>query len=149
LNVPGIVGFGKACALCELEMEAEGQRTAALRDRLEQGLLELKGAGAKVNGSILYRLPQMTNISFQGADGEALLAGLGKNVALSSGSACTSASMEPSYVLKALGLADELAHSSLRMGLGRFTTEEEVEYAIGQIGKTVLNIQNNRHTVIK
>jgi cysteine desulfurase len=147
LNVPGIVGFGKSCALCEQEMEAEGQRTAALRDRLEQGLLELKGA--KVNGSRLYRLPQVTNISFQDADGEALLAGLGKNVALSSGSACTSASMEPSYVLKALGLDDELAHSSLRLGLGRFTTEEEVEYAIGQIGRTVLNIQNIRHTIIK
>lgn len=147
LNVPGIVGFGKACALCEQEMEAEGQRTAALRDRLEQGLLALKGA--KVNGSRLYRLPQVTNISFQDADGEALLAGLGKNVALSSGSACTSASMEPSYVLKALGLDDELAHSSLRLGLGRFTTEEEVEYAIGQIGRTVLNIQNIRHTTIK
>jgi cysteine desulfurase len=147
LNVPGIVGFGKACAICEQEMEAEGRRTAALRDRLEQGLLALKGA--KVNGSRLYRLPQVTNISFQDADGEALLAGLGKNVALSSGSACTSASMEPSYVLKALGLDDELAHSSLRLGLGRFTTEEEVEYAIGQIGKTVVNIQNNRHTIIK
>ena len=147
LNVPGIVGFGKACALFEQEMEAEGQRTAALRDRLEQGLLALKGA--KVNGSRLYRLPQVTNISFQDADGEALLAGLGKNVALSSGSACTSASMEPSYVLKALGLDDELAHSSLRLGLGRFTTEEEVEYAIGQIGKTVLGMQNNRHTTIK
>jgi cysteine desulfurase len=147
LNVPGIVGFGKACALCEQEMEREGQRTAALRDRLEQGLLALKGA--KVNGSRLYRLPQVTNISFQDADGEALLAGLGKNVALSSGSACTSASMEPSYVLKALGLDDDLAHSSLRMGLGRFTTEEEVEYAIGQIGRTVLSIQNIRHTIIK
>jgi cysteine desulfurase len=147
LNVPGIVGFGKACALCEQEMEAEGQRTAALRDRLEQGLLALKGA--KVNGSRLYRLPQVTNISFQDADGEALLANLGKNLALSSGSACTSASMEPSYVLKALGLDDELAHSSLRLGLGRFTTEEEVEYAIGQIGRTVLDMQNNRHTTIK
>jgi cysteine desulfurase len=147
LNVPGIVGFGKACALCEQEMEAEAGRTAALRDRLEQGLLALKGA--KVNGSRLYRLPQVTNISFQDADGEALLAGLGKNVALSSGSACTSASMEPSYVLKALGLDDELAHSSLRMGLGRFTTEEEVDYAIGQIERTVLSIQNNRHTIIK
>jgi cysteine desulfurase len=147
LNVPGIVGFGKACALCEQEMGAEAGRTAALRDRLEQGLLALKGA--KVNGSRLYRLPQVTNISFQDADGEALLAGLGKNVALSSGSACTSASMEPSYVLKALGLDDELAHSSLRMGLGRFTTEEEVDYAIGQIGRTVLSIQNNRHTTIK
>jgi cysteine desulfurase len=162
LNVPGIVGFGKACALCGQEMEAEGQRTAALRDRLEQGLLAAATAslaaaatdlaaagtnndppGAKVNGSRQHRLPQVTNISFQGADGEALLAGLGKNVALSSGSACTSASMEPSYVLKALGLDDELAHSSLRLGLGRFTTEEEVDYAIGQIARTVARLRLN------
>jgi cysteine desulfurase len=100
-------------------------------------------ADAKVNGSRLHRLPQMTNISFPGVDGDALLAGLGKNVALSSGSACTSASMEPSYVLSALGLADDLAHSSLRLGLGRYTTAEEVEYAIVQIGKTVAQLRAN------
>ncbi len=135
LNVPGIVGFGKACALCGQEMETDRQRIAPMRDRLEQTLLTLDGA--LVNGSREHRLPQTTNISFAGVDGDALLAGLGKNVALSSGSACTSASMEPSYVLKALGLEDRLAHASLRLGLGRFTTDEEVDYAIGEIGKTV------------
>jgi len=104
LNVPGIVGFGKACALCGREMETDRQRIQPLRDRLERALLALDGA--RVNGSREHRLPQVTNISFEGVDGDALLAGLGKNVALSSGSACTSASMEPSYVLKALGLED-------------------------------------------
>jgi len=139
LNVPAIVGFGMACALCTEEMEADGQRVVPLRDQLEQGLLALEGA--KVNGSRRNRLPQVTNISFPGVDGDALLAGLGKNVALSSGSACTSASMEPSYVLKALGLDDDLAHSSLRLGLGRYTTAEEVEYAMGQIAKTVTQLR--------
>ncbi|HEY4060455.1 MAG TPA: IscS subfamily cysteine desulfurase [Puia sp.] len=136
LNVPAIVGFGRACELCWEEM---GGDRAALRDRLERGLLEIEGA--QVNGSRLSRLPQVTNISFSYVDGEALLAGLGKDIALSSGSACTSASMEPSYVLKALGLADDLAHSSLRLGLGRATTEEEVDYAIGQIGRTVARLR--------
>ncbi len=142
LNVPGIVGFGKACALCGEQMEADRQRILPLRDRLEQALLALEGA--RVNGSREHRLPQTTNMSFSDVDGDALLAGLGKNVALSSGSACTSASMEPSYVLKALGLEDRLAHASLRMGLGRFTTEEEVDYAIGEIGKTVTNLQKRK-----
>jgi cysteine desulfurase len=155
LNVPAIVGFGKACELCAEEVGAgagmgtegirvvagsnEVSRVAALRDRLEQGLLRIEGA--KVNGSRVHRLPQVTNISFPYVDGEALLAGLGKDIALSSGSACTSASMEPSYVLKALGLEDELAHSSLRLGLGRFSTEEDVDYAIDQIGKTVARLR--------
>ena len=141
LNVPAIVGFGKACELCGAEMEIDRQRVGPLRDMLEQGLLALEGA--KVNGSRHHRLPLVTNISFPDVDGDALLAGLGKNVALSSGSACTSASMEPSYVLKALGLDDDLAHSSLRLGLGRYTTAEEVEYAIGQIGKTVAQLRAN------
>ena len=135
LNVPGIVGFGKACVLCAEEMETDRQRIQPLRDRLERELLAMEGA--QVNGSREHRLPQTTNLSFQGVDGDALLAGLGKNVALSSGSACTSASMEPSYVLKGLGLDDDLAHASLRLGLGRFTTPEEVDYAINEIGKTV------------
>ena len=142
LNVPGIVGFGQACVLCGQEMGADRERTEALRNLLERELLALDGA--RVNGSRVHRLPQVTNISFQGVDGDALLAGLGKNVALSSGSACTSASMEPSYVLKALGLADEVAHASLRLGLGRFTTAEEVEYAIGEIGRTVRRLRENR-----
>jgi cysteine desulfurase len=141
LNVPGIVGMGKACALCTQEMETDRQRIQPLRDRLERALLAIEGA--RVNGSREHRLPQTTNISFRGVDGDALLAGLGKNVALSSGSACTSASMEPSYVLKALGLEDDLAHASLRLGLGRFTTAEEVDYAIGEIGKTVRRLRES------
>lgn len=141
LNVPGIVGLGMACALCGQEMEADRQRIQPLRDRLERALLALEGA--RVNGSREHRLPQTTNISFQGVDGDALLAGLGKNVALSSGSACTSASLEPSYVLKALGLDDDLAHASLRLGLGRFTTADEVDYAIGEIGKTVRRLRES------
>lgn len=139
LNVPAIVGLGKACELCGLEMGSEALRVSALRDRLEYGLLQIPGA--TVNGSREWRLPHTTNISFGGVDGQALLAGLGKDVALSSGSACTSASMEPSYVLKALGLDDDLAHSSLRLGLGRWTTEEEVDYAIWRIGETVMRLR--------
>ncbi|HEY4289495.1 MAG TPA: IscS subfamily cysteine desulfurase [Puia sp.] len=135
LNVPAIVGMGMACALCAAEMETDARRIAGLRDRLEKGLLAIEGA--RVNGSRTHRLPQTTNISFSYVDGQALLAGLGKDIALSSGSACTSASMEPSYVLKALGLGDDLAHSSLRLGLGRWSTEEEVDYAIRRITDTV------------
>ncbi|HWB94051.1 MAG TPA: IscS subfamily cysteine desulfurase [Puia sp.] len=139
LNVPAIAGLGRACELCGAEMAADAARISALRDRLEQGLLRIQGS--TVNGSRMHRLPHTTNISFRHVDGQALLAGLGKDVALSSGSACTSASMEPSYVLKALGLDDELAHSSLRLGLGRWTTAEEVDYAIGRIGETVLRLR--------
>jgi cysteine desulfurase len=141
LNVPGIVGFGKACEICGQEMTADQLRIQPLRDRLERALLALDGA--QVNGSREHRLPMVTNISFAGVEGDALLAGLGKNVALSSGSACTSASMEPSYVLKALGVDDRLAHASLRLGLGRFTTAEEVDYAIGEIGKTIGRLREN------
>ena len=139
LNVPAIVGLGRACELCALEMVTEAARLAGLRNRLENGLLAIEGS--RVNGSRIHRLPHTTNISFAGVDGQALLAGLGKDVALSSGSACTSASMEPSYVLKALGVRDELAHASLRLGLGRWTTVEEVDYAIGRIGETVARLR--------
>jgi cysteine desulfurase len=144
LNVPAIVGLGKACELAGEEMRAgqsgaEAIRIAALRDKLEAGLLTIEGA--KVNGSRQFRLPHTTNISFPGVDGQALLAALAKDIALSSGSACTSASMEPSYVLKALGIDDDLAHSSLRLGLGRFTTEEEVNYAIDRIAGAVLKLR--------
>jgi cysteine desulfurase len=139
LNVPGIVGLGKACALCGREMEADRRRLERMRDRLEEGLLRLDGA--RVNGSRAHRLPATTNMSFAGIDGEALLAALAKDVALSSGSACTSASPEPSYVLKALGLDDELAYASLRIGLGRFTTEEEIDYAIERVSETVQRLQ--------
>lgn len=139
LNVPGIVGFGKACELCMQDMEADTKRISQLRDKLETALLTLEEA--YVNGSREHRLPHVSNISFKYVEGEGLLMGFNKNIALSSGSACTSASLEPSYVLKALGLGDDLAHSSLRFGLGRFTTEEQIDYTIEQISKTVLKLR--------
>jgi len=135
LNVPGIVGFGKACELAMLEMEEEGKRLALLRDKLEKALLQLEET--YVNGSREHRLPHVTNISFKYVEGEGLIMGFNKNVALSSGSACTSASLEPSYVLKALGLGDDLAHSSLRFGLGRFTDEAQIDYTIEAVTATV------------
>ena len=135
LNVPGIVGFGKAAELCKNEMAAESARLRILRDKLENGLLQLEES--YLNGHKENRLPHTTNISFKYVEGEGLLMGFNKNIALSSGSACTSASLEPSYVLKALGLGDDLAHSSLRFGLGRFTTEDQVDYTIKAISDTV------------
>ena len=135
LNVPGIVGFGKACELAMLEMDADAKKLSALRDKLESSLTEIEEA--YVNGSKQYRLPHVTNISFKHVEGEGLLMGFNKDIALSSGSACTSASLEPSYVLKALGLGDDLAHSSLRFGLGRFTNEEQIDYTIDAVTKTV------------
>ncbi|MFN4007998.1 MAG: IscS subfamily cysteine desulfurase [Chitinophagaceae bacterium] len=139
LNVPGIVGFGKACELCRTEMEADTARIVKLRDKLENALLQIEES--YLNGHKDYRLPHVTNISFKYVEGEGLLMGFNKNIALSSGSACTSASLEPSYVLKALGLGDDLAHSSLRFGLSRFTTEEEIDYTIEQITNTVLKLR--------
>lgn len=135
LNVPGIVGFGKACELCMQEMEAEGKRLSILRDKLQTALLQIEES--YLNGNIDHKLPHVTNISFKHVEGEGLLMGFNQNIALSSGSACTSASLEPSYVLKALGLGDDLAHSSLRFGLGRFTTEEQIDYTIESISNTV------------
>ncbi|MBS1743165.1 MAG: IscS subfamily cysteine desulfurase [Bacteroidetes bacterium] len=139
LNVPGIVGFGKACELCMLDMEEDTKRISKLRDKLENELLKLEEA--YVNGSREHRLPHVSNISFKYVEGEGLLMGFNKNIALSSGSACTSASLEPSYVLKALGLGDDLAHSSLRFGLGRFTTEEQIDYTIKAITDTVVKLR--------
>ncbi len=139
LNVPGIVGFGKACELAMNEMEADAKRLSQLRDKLENALLKLEEA--YVNGSREHRLPHVSNISFKYVEGEGLMMGFNKNIALSSGSACTSASLEPSYVLKALGLGDDLAHSSLRFGLGRFTTEEQIDYTIEQVSNTVLKLR--------
>jgi cysteine desulfurase len=127
LNVPGIVGFGKACELCLQEMESEAKRLSAMRDRLQSSLLELEES--YVNGNQEHRLPHVANISFKYVEGEGLMMAM-KDLAVSSGSACTSASLEPSYVLKSLGLSDDLAHSSIRFGLGRFTTDEDVDYAI-------------------
>jgi cysteine desulfurase len=135
LNVPGIVGFGKACELCQHEMDSEAVRLSAMRDKLEKELLTIEEA--YVNGNPAHRLPHVANISFKFVEGEGLMMGT-KDIAVSSGSACTSASLEPSYVLKSLGLDDELAHSSLRFGLGRFTTEEEVDFAIDHV-KTAVN----------
>ncbi|RZJ54385.1 MAG: aminotransferase class V-fold PLP-dependent enzyme, partial [Flavobacterium sp.] len=139
LNVPGIVGFGKACELCMLDMEADTKRIVKLRDKLETALLLLEEA--YVNGSREHRLPHVANISFKHVEGEGLMMGFNKNIALSSGSACTSASLEPSYVLKALGLGDDLAHSSLRFGLSRFTTDEEIDYTVKAISETVIKLR--------
>lgn len=139
MNVPGIVGFGKACEICMNEMESEAKRLSVMRDRLENALMELEEA--YVNGSKEHRLPHVCNISFKYVEGEGLMMGFNKNIALSSGSACTSASLEPSYVLKALGLGDDLAHSSLRFGLGRFTTDEQIDYTIDAIKDTVLKLR--------
>ncbi|MEP7254220.1 MAG: IscS subfamily cysteine desulfurase [Ferruginibacter sp.] len=139
LNVPGIVGFGKACEICMLDMEEDTKRISKMRDHLETELMKLEEA--YVNGSREHRLPHVANISFKHVEGEGLLMGFNKNIALSSGSACTSASLEPSYVLKALGLGDDLAHSSLRFGLGRFTTDEQIEYTIKAISETVLKLR--------
>jgi len=139
LNVPGIVGLGKACELARLEMDAEAIRLSALRDKLENALLNLEES--YVNGSAEHRLPHTANISFKYVEGEGLMMGI-KDIAVSSGSACTSASLEPSYVLKNLGLDDELAHSSLRFGLGRFTTEEEVNYTINCVTEAVNKLRD-------
>jgi cysteine desulfurase len=131
LNVPGIVGLGKACEISGQEMAAEGERLSKLRDKLKA---KLEGAldYIHVNGSMEYRLPNNLNISFVYVEGESLLMGI-NDVAVSSGSACTSATLEPSYVLKALGLGDDVAHSSIRFGLGRFNTEAEVDYVADKV----------------
>jgi cysteine desulfurase len=140
LNVPGIVGFGRACELARLEMADDAARLSKLRDKLENALMQIEET--YVNGNREHRLPHVANISFKHVEGEGLLMGFNKNIALSSGSACTSASLEPSYVLKALGLGDDLAHSSLRFGLGRFTTEEQIDYTIEQISNTVHKLRD-------
>ncbi|HTD97676.1 MAG TPA: IscS subfamily cysteine desulfurase [Mucilaginibacter sp.] len=138
LNVPGIVGFGKACEICMQEMEGEAKRLSALRDKLQSALTVLEES--YVNGNVEHRLPHVANISFKYVEGEGLMMAM-KDLAVSSGSACTSASLEPSYVLKSLGLSDDLAHSSIRFGLGRFTTEEEVDYAIEVTKKSVTHLR--------
>lgn len=139
LNVAGIVGFGKAAEICRLEMDSEAKRLAVLRDKLQSSLLELEES--YVNGNVEHRLPHVANISFKYVEGEGLMMAM-KDLAVSSGSACTSASLEPSYVLKSLGLSDDLAHSSIRFGLGRFTTEEEVDYAIEVTKKAVNHLRD-------
>ncbi|MES2701114.1 MAG: IscS subfamily cysteine desulfurase [Bacteroidota bacterium] len=139
LNVPAIVGFGKACEIGMNEMEAESARLSKMRDRLESALMQMEEA--YVNGNREHRLPHVANISFKYVEGEGLMMGFNKNIALSSGSACTSASLEPSYVLKALGLGDDLAHSSLRFGLGRYTTDEQIDYTIKAVSDTVTKLR--------
>lgn len=138
LNVPGIVGFGRACEIARLEMDSETARLSALRDHLQTELLKLEES--YINGSVAHRLPHVTNMSFKYVEGEGLIMGV-KDLAVSSGSACTSASLEPSYVLKNLGLSDDLAHSSLRFGLSRFTTQEEVDFAIQCVTKAVTQLR--------
>jgi len=139
LDVTGIVGFGKACELCKAEMDTEGQRLLKFRKKFETEFAKRLEV-TQVNGHAEKRLPHLTNISFGFVEGESLLMGI-KEIACSSGSACTSASLEPSYVLKSLGVGDELAHSSLRLSLGRWTTEEEVEYSIDKITEAVLHLR--------
>jgi cysteine desulfurase len=139
LNVPGIVGFGKAAAICKSEMQKESHQVMMLRDKLENTLLNLNEV--YINGSKEHRLPNVSNLSFKNVEGQALMMSINKEIAVSSGSACTSASLEPSYVLKALGLNDELAHSSIRFSLGRFTTEEEIDFTIEQVSKAVKQLR--------
>ena len=131
LNVPGIVGLGRALELCGELMASENERLLRLRERLRQGIMG-KLDDVFLNGHPIQRLPGNLNLSFAFVEGESLLMGL-KDIAVSSGSACTSATLEPSYVLKALGVGDELAHTSIRFGLGRFNTEDEVDYVAERV----------------
>ncbi len=135
LNVPGIVGMGKACEICLNEMGTEGERMRRLRDRLKENLFS-KLDEIYINGSMVHRLPNNLNCSFAYVEGESLLMGI-NDIAVSSGSACTSATLEPSYVLKALGVGEDLAHTSIRFGLGRFNTEEEVDYVTSRVVEVV------------
>jgi cysteine desulfurase len=139
LNVPGIVGFGKAAEISAAEMAEEGKRLLALRERLRLGI-EARVSNTVLNGSLEHRLPGNLNMSFAYVEGEALMMAL-KDVAVSSGSACTSASLEPSYVLRAMGVPVEMAHTSIRFGLGRFNTEEEVDYVIDLVAQKVKKLR--------
>ncbi|GAC1632156.1 MAG: IscS subfamily cysteine desulfurase [Candidatus Acidiferrum sp.] len=139
LNVPGIVGLGKACEIAQQEMASESARLLGLRERLRKGL-EAKLDDVFINGSMEYRLPNNLNMSFAYVEGESLLMGI-NDIAVSSGSACTSATLEPSYVLKALGVGEDLAHTSIRFGLGRFNTEEEVDYVVDKMVQVVSKLR--------
>ncbi len=139
LNVPGIVGLGKAAELCQQEMPTESKRMTALRDRLKDHIFSRLDE-VYINGSMTHRLPNNLNISFAFVEGESLLMGI-NDVAVSSGSACTSATLEPSYVLKALGVGEDLAHTSIRFGLGRFNTEEEVDYVANRVIEVVSRLR--------
>ncbi|MGH9725701.1 MAG: IscS subfamily cysteine desulfurase [Candidatus Acidiferrales bacterium] len=135
LNVPGIVGLGKACEICQQEMAAESEKLQRLREKLTKSIMTRLDE-TFINGSMTHRLPHNINISFAYVEGESLLMGI-HDVAVSSGSACTSATLEPSYVLKALGVGEDLAHTSIRFGIGRFNTEEEVNYVADRVVETV------------
>ncbi len=139
LNVPGIVGLGKACAIATEEMPHESCRLAGLRNRLKDRIMN-RLDGCYINGSMEHRLPGNLNVSFADVEGESLLMGI-NDVAVSSGSACTSAMVEPSYVLKALSVGDDLAHSSIRFGIGRFNTETEVDYVADRVVETVQRLR--------
>jgi len=141
LNVPGIVGFGKACELAQKEMAKDAERLSKLRDKLEKGFME-RLEECYINGNTDHRMPHVTNISFKHVEGEGLMMTFNQNIAVSSGSACTSASLEPSYVLIALGLGDDLAHSSIRFSLGRFTTEEEIDATLDLVSKGVTHMRD-------
>src|SRR6266403_760886 len=140
LNVPGIVGLGKAAELCQQEMAKESEKIFGLRERLRKGL-EAKLDEVYINGSMEHRLPNNLNMSFAYVEGESLLMGI-NDVAVSSGSACTSATLEPSYVLTSLGVGEDLAHTSIRFGLGRFNTEEEVDYVTDRVSKEVKRLRD-------
>jgi len=140
LNVPGIIGLGKACQLCAAEMDDERERLLALRMKIESGITSQLDT-VQVNGHADKRLPGITNISFGFVEGESMMMAI-KEIAVSSGSACTSASLEPSYVLKALGIGDDLAHSSLRISMGRFTNEAQIDYAIEKIVAAVNKLRD-------
>jgi cysteine desulfurase len=139
LNVAGIVGFGKACELCMNELESDGARLLKLRKKFEQ-TMTARLDHCQVNGHADRRLPHIANVSFGFVEGEGLMMAM-KDIAVSSGSACTSASLEPSYVLKGLGVGDELAHSSLRLSMGRWTTDEEVDYTIERVVTAVQKLR--------
>jgi cysteine desulfurase len=141
LNVPGIVGFGAAAEIARKEMKQDAARLSKLRDKLEKAMMEHLEE-VYINGSVEHRMPHVTNISFKHVEGEGLMMTFNQDIALSSGSACTSASLEPSYVLIALGLGDDLAHSSLRFSLGRFTTEEEIDFAIKAVSEGVNHMRD-------
>ena len=139
LNVTGIVGFGKACEICQQEMPTESVRLRGLRDGLKESIFAQLDE-VFVNGSMTYRLPNNLNISFAYVEGESMLMGI-NDIAVSSGSACTSATLEPSYVLKALGVGEDLAHTSIRFGIGRFNTQEEVDYVAARVVETVKRLR--------
>ncbi|MBT8231459.1 MAG: IscS subfamily cysteine desulfurase [Saprospiraceae bacterium] len=141
LNVPGIVGMGKAAEISQNEMAEEAKRLSALRDKLEKGFVD-NIEETYINGDVNNRMPHVTNISFKHVEGEGLMMTFNQNIGVSSGSACTSASLEPSYVLIALGLGDDLAHSSIRFSLGRFTTEEDIDLAIKQVTAGVQHMRD-------